>query len=149
MGQENFNTFEDSFHAFSRHAPEPVTLPRRKREKAFTHYSKALFMILNYLAFPDSTFEFIQAVIIAAGFPEDAEADIKLCDAEIAAAVAFSEGDRPRVIERFRKVRDRLVQWQTKKSEDGLLNPVVLGIESHYDPETKKRFYTYLSLIHI
>ncbi len=146
MGQENFNTFEDSFHAFSRQAPDPVTLPRRKREKAFTHYSKALFMILNYLTVPDSTFEFIQAVTIAAGFPEDAEADIKLCDAEIAAAVAFSEGDRPRVIERFRKVRDRLVQWQTKKTE-GLLNPVVLGIESHYDHETKKRFYTYQPVI--
>ena len=104
-------------------------------------------MILNYLAVPDSTFEFIQAVIIAAGFPEDAEADIKLCDAKIAAAVAFSEGDRPRVIERFRKQRDRLVQWQTKKTEDGLLNPAVLGIVSHYDHETKKRNYSYRPVI--
>lgn len=147
MNQKYFSTLEDDIHPFSGQAPEAVALPRRKREIAFTHYSKVLFMILNYLGFPESTFEFIQAVIIAAGFPEDPEAEIKLCDAEIAAAVAFLVDDQSRVVERFRKQRQRLADWQTTKNEDGLLNPVVMGIESHFDVESKKRFYTYQPVI--
>lgn len=122
-------------------------MPRRKRERIFAHYLKALATLLNYFGVPESTHEFIQAVIIAAGFPDNTEEEFQLTDSKIAGAVTVNETDRARVIERFRKQRARLVEWQNARDENGLLHPAVLGISSHYDEGEKKRFYSYRLVI--
>ena len=146
MEYVDISTVSNNFHGFSL-TVEPSGMPRRKRERVFTHYLKALAAILNYFDVPESTHEFIQAVIIAANFPEDAGAEFQLTDSKIAGAVTVNADTQARAVERFRKQRERLATWQNSRNESGLLHPAILGISSEYDAEQKKRFYSYRLVI--
>ena len=114
-----------------------ITTPRGKRERIYRHYSKVLAMILNYLEVPDSVHEWIQALIITAGFP-DTDEWIPLLDGKVADSVSCGQIQSDKAVERFRKQRDRLEEWQ------GILeNPTVVEIRSDFDHKTKHRTYSY------
>ena len=114
-----------------------ITTPRGKRERIYRHYSKVLAMILNYLEVPDSVHEWIQALIITAGFP-DTDEWIPLLDGKVADSVSCGPIQSDKAVERFRKQRDRLEEWQ------GILeNPTVVEIRSDFDHKTKHRTYSY------
>jgi hypothetical protein len=119
-----------------------TTTSRAKRERIARHYSRVLYAICNYMGAPESTVEFIEALLIHHGYDGDT---FTATTHELAKGIASgSTTDQISTIEeRLKKQRRRLTDWQNSRDDSGLSRPVLVSIKANYDHDVKRWHYDY------